>query len=65
MNKKWVNFSSGETFYKDIFSILPGGELKFDLKNFTYKSSRVNSINQYIGKNCSKDMIVEWPDSTG
>jgi asparagine synthase (glutamine-hydrolysing) len=59
MNKKWVNFSSGETFYKDVFSILPGGELKFDLKNFTYESSRVNNINQYIGKNCSKDMVIE------
>ena len=59
MNKRWVNFSSGETFYKDIFSILPGGELKFDLNNFTFKSDTKNNINQYIGKNCNKDMIVE------
>jgi len=59
MNKRWVNFSSGETFYKDIFSILPGGELKFDLNNFTFKSNTKNNINQYIGKNCNKEMIVE------
>ena len=59
MAKTWVNFSSGETFYKDIFNILPGGELKFDLNSFTFKSTRGNTINRYIGKNCNKDMIVE------
>ena len=59
MNKKWVNFSTGETFYKDIFSVLPGGELKFDLNRHTFKTVRENAINKYIGNNCNKDMLVE------
>ena len=59
MNKKWVNFSTGETFYKDIFSVLPGGELKFDLNSHTFRTFRKNAINKYIGNNCNKDMIVE------
>ena len=57
MNKKWVNFSSGETFYNDIFSILPGGELTFDLNKFTFKSKQENNIRRYIGENCNKDMV--------